>query len=1227
VTGEIDRFARRGTARWWTTLLRLVLVVAAAAGANPAPAQANDAAGATPQQASEVPSEETVNQAIAALSAELSAMPEDQRPADKAQALTAWQQARDALARAKERQTRIVELEELARTAPDQLREIQDENNRPIEEIAGKVDLRKSTEDLNADLEAATAKLKAEEALRENVLKEETARASRRQAFENEIAQYTQQRQDAAARLTALAQSTDPPALLEARRAKNRAEVHEAELALKQLDLEPRTYDQRADVLRARKLRADRRVEAFKRHISELQGVIARRQLSESRRRRQDIERRWTGVVELHPVLAGIYAESVRYADELIELGTRRDSTIEQRQEATSQLATWSAAFRRSRELVEDVGLTDAIGLELRNKLSRLPDLRTVELNLERNEAKLNEVQYRRTELDSRLGELIDIGEAVDVLLAESETPVSEESEDEVRATARDMLTEQRELVDRLIAEYDTYFQDSLLSTIQVEQELIATVEAYHIFIDERVLWIQSTHPIRFLDRADDRGIVEAESDVKLAVRAAAWLLTSGGWGDVASHLWQDLRSNWLLVGACALGLVGLVLVQPRLVKEMARIASRMENPLSDNVRLTLLALVLTIIHAGVVPIALFVLVWRLNQAADHSAFVAAVADGLARTAVLLFMATFIYVLCHPKWLGDRHFGWDPDRLLLVRFHIRWLLPVTMPLVLIVGITEVDDAHHASLGRFAFIAAMLALVVFTHRVLRPEGGILSGILARRAGGWLDRLRYLWFLPVVSIPLILAVAAAFGYFYTAIQLERRVLLTVWMIVCIVVVHALMMRWLNLTQRRLAIEQWRKRRAARAEQEKAEREAREKAAREAAREGAPVPPPAAASDLPTVPQFDDLDVASISAQTQRLVKSVITFSLIIGVVLVWASVIPALSILEDVELWHQERTVSAESGDGENSSIISALTPSSDENAEPAADGEAERAAPEGEARVVTVAVTMRDLLVALAIVVVTFAVGTNIPGLLEIVILSRLPLSSGARYAWVTIVRYALIIIGLVIAFGAIGITWNTVQWLAAAITVGLGFGLQEIFANFVSGLIILFERPIRVGDTVTVGNLNGTVAQIRMRATTILDWDRKELIIPNKEFVTGQVINWTLSDTVMRVKIPVGIAYGSDVDLAKERLLEVARKNAVILKEPAPRALFLGFGDSTLNFELRVFISHIDNYLLAIDTLNSDIDAAFRAAGIEIAFPQRDLRIRSIDVDIPIRARRDAREE
>jgi len=247
--------------------------------------------------------------------------------------------------------------------------------------------------------------------------------------------------------------------------------------------------------------------------------------------------------------------------------------------------------------------------------------------------------------------------------------------------------------------------------------------------------------------------------------------------------------------------------------------------------------------------------------------------------------------------------------------------------------------------------------------------------------------------------------------------------------------------------------------------------------------------------------------------------------------------------------------------------------------------------------------------ALLSLTISLIAARNIPGLLEIALLQRLPLEAATRYAITTLSRYVISMLGIVLACVTLGITWAKVHWLLAAVSVGLGFGLQEIFANFISGLIILFERPVRVGDVVTVGDVTGVVSRIRIRATMITDADRKELIVPNKEFITGRVLNWTLSDQINRVVIDVGVAYGSDVERVREILLRLAKENQHVLDEPAPVATFEGFGESTLNFVLRCYLQGLEHRLAVIHDLHVQIHDVFQAEGIEMPFPQHDVHI------------------
>ena len=257
------------------------------------------------------------------------------------------------------------------------------------------------------------------------------------------------------------------------------------------------------------------------------------------------------------------------------------------------------------------------------------------------------------------------------------------------------------------------------------------------------------------------------------------------------------------------------------------------------------------------------------------------------------------------------------------------------------------------------------------------------------------------------------------------------------------------------------------------------------------------------------------------------------------------------------------------------------------------------------------VTLGSLLFALIALVVAWALIRNLPGLLEVLVLSRLNMRQGASYAITTILNYVIIGAGAMTVFGSLGVSWDKLQWLAAALSVGLGFGLQEIFGNFVSGLIILFERPVRIGDTVTIGTFSGSVSKIRIRATTITDFDRKEVIIPNKAFVTERLINWSLSDTITRVVIRLGVAYGSDLDKVKDVLLKAAMEHPKVMHEPEPSVFFTTFGPSTLDHELRLYVRELRDRSYTVDELNRTIDKLCRENGINIAFNQLEVHLRN----------------
>lgn len=228
------------------------------------------------------------------------------------------------------------------------------------------------------------------------------------------------------------------------------------------------------------------------------------------------------------------------------------------------------------------------------------------------------------------------------------------------------------------------------------------------------------------------------------------------------------------------------------------------------------------------------------------------------------------------------------------------------------------------------------------------------------------------------------------------------------------------------------------------------------------------------------------------------------------------------------------------------------------------------------------------------------------------VLARRDLEHGVRQAIATILQYFFVLIGLLIILSTAGIDLTTLNVLAGAVGIGVGFGLQTITNNFISGLIVLFERPIKVGDRIQVGDVTGDVIHIGARATTIKSNDNIEIIIPNSEFISSQVINWSHSDREVRLHIPVGVSYSSTPDQVREILLEVAASHAGVMKTPPPDVIFIEFGDSSLNFDLRVWTrEYITKPKILRSDLNFAIQKKFKERGVEIPFPQRDIHVRS----------------
>ena len=514
---------------------------------------------------------------------------------------------------------------------------------------------------------------------------------------------------------------------------------------------------------------------------------------------------------------------------------------------------------------------------------------------------------------------------------------------------------------------------------------------------------------------------------------------------------------------------------------------------------------------------------------------------------------SFVLALLRPNGISVRHFGFSQDEAEKLRAVTKRIIVAVVLLLNTSVFSNVMDSGLANdvLGE---LNTMVALI-FCIAIIAPRFRKASKTLGQTNRDHRDEL----VLKIVRIllqlvPVGLIVLVALGYYYTALNLINHMINTYIAWVIWSLVRYTLYRAITVSSRRLAYRRL---------QEKRQQKAAE------LNDGSP------SDDVVVVSEQEEgMAVNQVRGQLLRFADLFIWTALFAIFYYVWSDLVTVASYLRDITLWQQTTTT---------------------------------------EAGVVTESISLFNLLVALVIIGITYILVRNLPGILEVLIFSRVKLSQGTPYTINTLLTYTLVAIGSAWAFATLGMSWSKLQWLFAALSVGLGFGMQEIFANFVSGIILLFERPIRVGDTITINGVTGTVAKIRIRAITIIDPDRKEVIVPNKSFVTGQVTNWALSNTITRVVISIGVAYGSDLELVRRLLLQAAAEQTNIMKDPEPRALFLSFGASTLDHELRVYVSQVSERTNTIDALNRRVNELFAENNIEIAFNQLDIFIKNQD--------------
>lgn len=912
---------------------------------------------------------------------------------------------------------------------------------------------------------------------------------------------------------------------------------------LKMLEAEASSNPARVELLKAKAALLTLQSDALLSSVNVLEEVLSERRQQEAERVQQELNQAEKELAGKAAVIQTVTRENIQFGKDLSIIADKIAQITSEQGKITATSNQIDKDFKSAEQKINLAGLSPALGKILREQRRNLPNLRELEAQAQELQNETAAFSFEQFRVEDKLKQVNDVNQLLKTLLREQvDASLSAPERLQIQAELRMLLNNQKDLLNKLSASYSDYL--NLLGDLEFSrQQMMSLADKYAQFLDKHLLWVPSSSPVDTAFFTD-------------LLHAAQWFLTPRYWSRTLQELLRELLTHPLLAIFAVLGLAGLFALKRQAKEKLADISEKVSKPYRDRFGYTLQAFGYSLLLIAPRPLSFYFIGWLLQQGSGLSEFSHGVGGGLVAASVPLLFLQFFYVLTYPRGIAALHLRWQESSIKLLHVLVGWLRFVAVPAVFLIVMTGMQSvtAHSDSLGRLALIAVLLALAWTLSKLLKFKGGIVERYFCDYPESWLTRLRYLWYPGIIAVPLIVTGFAMAGYYASALELEHKLVISIRIVFSAVVLYHLAVRWLLLVNRKLAVIKARQKREA---------EQAAKASTETA------------DELPAVNTDEIIDIPKINAQTRQMLLVLIAFGLIVSFWLVWADILPALAILDNIVFWQQTVVI-----DG-----VETLQP-----------------------------VTLINLLLAGFYAFIVIMALRNLPGILEILLLKQLAVEPGNRYAINQLARYILIALGIISVANALGGSWSQIQWLVAALGVGLGFGLQEIFANLVSGIILLFERPMRVGDTITVGDLTGRVSRIQMRATTIMDPDHKELIIPNKTFITGQLVNWTLSDQVTRLVLQVGIAYGSDTRLVHKVISETVRATTGVLHDPEPAVNFTGFGETALNFSVYVFVKDLADRLPVTHALHMRIEHALRERHIELAYKQRGIIERVISV-------------
>lgn len=592
--------------------------------------------------------------------------------------------------------------------------------------------------------------------------------------------------------------------------------------------------------------------------------------------------------------------------------------------------------------------------------------------------------------------------------------------------------------------------------------------------------------------------------------------------------------------------------MQYHYIKFLKRSSTHIGKVHQDNILITFHNIWSSMCVAMPIPILWKIIGYKLNHISPHSSsIITSIGEGMNATTFMLwaFITSFYFAL--PKGLFIMHFGWSKKKIQQF-FSENYKWSVTIIMFLTIGFVIFNNYNNKefshTLGRLFFILLCIYLTFITN-ALKQSG---FPLYLNKHDSSDNIINYSLWNIMICAPIAAGISCTYGYLFTAQILLTRLETSLFIWALLLIIYHIIRRWMFIQRRRIAFKRAKKKRTIQfflRTQNDSNISLQSNLKKQ----------------LFSNNENDKkvLDLDTISNKSLQLIRSIITLIALLSMTLLWSELRFAFSFLENITLWDVNFTIKGV------------------DNIQP---------------------ITLNTLIIIIVVIIITTITVRNLPALLELTLLQHLHLSPGTSYAITTLTKYILMLLGNLIGFSLVGIEWNKIQWLIAALGVGLGFGLQEIFANFISGLMILFEKPIRIGDTITIQNITGNVTKINTRATIVTDWDHRETIIPNKEFITKQFINWSLSNSITRITLTIPVPVQIDIDKIPNILLKIIQQSPLALNQPSPEIYLINLNQGFPIFEMRIYTKDIKSRIPLRHQINTNIIQYYKNNGLNVPF-------------------------